>query len=182
MRRFVLASWLLAGPALCPAEPAAEVGNWFGDPFFQVSNTLPGCPQPAGPFTTEAEKRVQAHHRAERGTTCWLAGQCARPNSFAYDQDIAQAFKGALAKDSATFANTSLWVTVQGRTVFIEGCVRDEAIAPALEAYARAIPDVQQAIALLYSGQSTRLPYKPMPPSSLPGAANHSGPTGPPRP
>jgi len=31
---------------------------------------------------------VQAHRRAEKGTTCWLAHECERPNAYAYDPDI----------------------------------------------------------------------------------------------
>ena len=159
MRLVVLVPWILAWPALCLAQAAPERQNWFGDPFFQISSALPDCPTPAGPFITEAEKRVQTHHRAERGTSCWQAGQCTRPNSYAYDQDIAQAFRAALQRENE-FADTTLWVTVQGRVVYIEGCARDDRIALALEVFARAIPDVQQAMALLYSPESPRPPYK----------------------
>ena len=84
----------LWAPAVWAQSPT-ERRNWFDDPFFQVTTRVPGCPVPAGPFLTEAEERVQSHGRAERGTTCWLAGKCEQPNSYAYDKDIAQAVQQA---------------------------------------------------------------------------------------
>ena len=128
---------------------AQELRNWFDDPFAQVSNAIPHCPTPLGPLITEAERREQSHHRAEKGTTCWLAHQCDKPSYFAYDAQIAEQLKAALAK-SALLADTTLWVTVQGRVVFIEGCVRREAVAGKLESLAHGIPYVQQAIANVY--------------------------------
>lgn len=149
----------LAAAAPCAAQDVAQQKNHFNDPFFQIAAAIPQCPVPAGPFITEAERQVQAHHRAERGTTCWLAGACDRPNSYAYDQDIAKALQTALAAGNP-FAASSLWVTVQGRTVFIEGCVPGPGVAQALEAFVRAVPNVQQAIALVYADLSARPPYK----------------------
>jgi len=150
----------LAWPVPGPAQPAPERRNWFDDPFFQMTSAIADCPEPTGPRITEDERRVQSHHRAEKGTTCWLAGQCERPNFYAYDADIAQAFKKAL-QASNPFARTTLWVTVQGRVVYLEGCVPDEAMEPALEAYTRAIPGVQQAIAAVFvPGRVPRPPYR----------------------
>jgi hypothetical protein len=102
---------------------------------------------------------VAAHRRAEKGTTCWLARQCDRPNSFAYDEDIATAFKAAL-KGHDEFAGTSLWVTVQGRVVYIEGCVARPSQEAELEAFSRSIPYVQQALAIVRSDASERPPYR----------------------
>jgi hypothetical protein len=150
---------LLALAAACPAWAAEELRNWFDDPFFQISAALPDCPLPAGPFITESDRHIQAHHRAERGTTCWLAKQCDRPNSYAYDADIAAAFQAA-ARERNPFAQTTLWVTVQGRVVYIEGCVARESQAVELEAFARALPYVQQAIAVVRTEPSARAPYK----------------------
>jgi hypothetical protein len=134
------------------------VRNWFDDPFFQISSAIVGCPLPAGPFVSESERRVQMHHRAERGTTCWLAGQCERPNSYAYDADIAAAFEAAMRRDNP-FADTTLWVTVQGRVVTIEGCTVREAQAAELEAFAGALPYVQRAIAIVRTNPAARPPY-----------------------
>jgi hypothetical protein len=147
----------LAPPA--PAQAPDELRNGFDDPFFRLSAEVPDCPVPLGPFITEAERRVQAHHRAERGTTCWLAGQCEQPNAYAYDHGIAQALQAAARERPALFAGTSLWVTVQGRVVYIEGCAADPGVAAALEAFARAVPGVQQALALLRIGAGAP-PYK----------------------
>ena len=56
---------------------------------------------PLGPAYTEAERRVEAHSRLERGTTCWLAGQCAEPNAYRYDAANAIAAVAALRRDPA---------------------------------------------------------------------------------
>ena len=142
-----------------PALADDELRNWFDDPFFQITAAVPDCPLPAGPFIDESEKRVQAHHRAERGTTCWLAKECDRQNSYLYDADIASALQAAL-RERKPFANTSLWVTVQGRVVYIEGCIAQEAQVTEIEAFARAVPYVQQAMAIVRSGPSGRVPYR----------------------
>ncbi|MET0519056.1 MAG: BON domain-containing protein [Burkholderiaceae bacterium] len=158
MRRRRPALLLLAALAL-PARAEERLRNWFDDPFFPIAAALPDCPEPAGPRTSEAEKRQQTHHRAERGTSCWLAGQCARPNSYAYDADIAQALKAALAR-RGPITEASLWVTVQGRIVFLEGCARRPALGSELEALARALPDVQQVIVDVYPGPPARPGYR----------------------
>lgn len=157
-RRGPLLAAIAAAMLHGPARPAEELRNWFDDPFFQVSAAIADCPLPAGPFVTEAERRVQSHHRAERGTTCWLAGQCARPTDYAYDADIATAFRAAWAAHPPV-AGTTLWVTVQGRIVFIEGCATQASAAAALEAFARSLPDVRQAIASLRTRPGQRPPY-----------------------
>ena len=153
---------MLCTGLLCPAgaEPVTDdLRNWFDDPFFRISAGVRDCPVPAGPFVSESDRRVQAHRRAEKGTTCWLAHECDRPNAYAYDQDIAAAFKAALRNDDR-FAATSLWVTVQGRVVYIEGCVAHAAQEAELEAFARSLPHVQQALAIVRSDASARPPYR----------------------
>ena len=149
----------LAWPVPGSLQPVPERRNWFNDPFFQISNALPDCPVPVGPLITEDERRVQSHHRAEKGTTCWLAGQCERPNFYAHDADIAAAIKAALTA-SNPYTRTTLWVTVQGRVVYIEGCVPDPATAPALESFVRVVPGVQQAIAAVFVRGEAPPPYR----------------------
>lgn len=144
----------LLGPAA-----ADDLQNWFNDPFFQVTSGVRDCPVPAGPFVSESDRRVQAHRRAEKGTTCWLARECDRPNAYAYDEDIAASLKTALRNDKR-FAATSLWVTVQGRIVYIEGCVVRASQEAELEAFARSLPHVQQALAIVRSDASARPPYR----------------------
>jgi hypothetical protein len=151
----------VSGPA--QGEDAQQRRNWFDDPFFQIADALPACPLPRGPFITEAERRVQAHHRAEKGTSCWLAGRCERANFHAYDQDIAAALRAALPQQSALLKDSSLWVTVQGRVVYLEGCVPEAARAAALESWARSLPQVQSAIALVLSDPRLAPPYPTAP-------------------
>ncbi len=161
--RIALFFCIFVVPIRSDAESGSELRNWFNDPFFQISNAIAGCPVPAGPFVTAAERNAQSHHRAERGTSCWLAGKCKKPNAYAYDREIAQNFRAALRKRNP-FKNSTLWVTVQGRLVFIEGCVRDEKIEHDLETFARAIPYVQQAAAFLYKDLSSSPPYRRLAP------------------
>lgn len=78
---------LLPGAMPSLAQNAAERRNWFNDPFFQITSQAVRCPVPAGSYLTAAEQR------AERGTSCWLAGKCARSSAYAYDQDIARALQ-----------------------------------------------------------------------------------------
>ena len=157
--RAAVCALALAGS--CAAAPTDEVlQNWFDDPFFQVSSDIADCPLPAGPYMTEAERRVQTHHRAEKGTTCWLSGACDRPNVYAYDADIARALRDAAAR-SQPFTGTTLWVTVQGRVVYLEGCVASDAAVAPLEAFARQVPQVQQAVAIVRAPYRLRAPAPP---------------------
>lgn len=138
-----------------------ELRNWFDDPFFVITAALPGCPEPAGPRVTDAERLTQSHRRAEKGTTCWLAKdkECQRANAFSYDQDIAAEILAAVNAEKP-FLNTSLWVTVQGRVVYVEGCVPQESQAAEIEAFIRRLPHVQQVIAAVTANPKDRPPYK----------------------
>lgn len=160
MKSLLLATLLLAGAVDEPLQPL----NRFGDPFEALSADLTGCPEPLGPRLTAAEARVQAHHRAERGTTCWLKGECREPNAYRYDAGIAAALHERLAA-APELHPSSLWLTVQGRVVYLEGCVARAEQGPALEAVARAVPDVQQALAIVAVGTAGRMPYRALPPT-----------------
>ena len=72
---------------------------------------------------------------------------------------IRDRFKAALRNNNA-FAATTLWVTVQGRVVYIEGCVTRASQEAELEAFARSLPHVQQALAIVRSDASARPPYR----------------------
>ena len=159
MQRPYAAGFALMALAVSGANADEIVRNWFDDPFFQISSSLADCPVPAGPFVSEADKRVQAHRRAEKGTTCWLAGACDRPNAYAYDRDIAEAFRKAAA-GADRWAGTTLWVTVQGRVLYIEGCALQNSSLAAVEALARSLPHVQQAIAIVRTDPTSPPPYK----------------------
>jgi len=135
--------------------------NRFDDPFEILSTDIVGCPEPRGPRITAAEARVQAHHRAERGTSCWLAGQCSEPDAYRFDAGIAAALRERF-KDAPALRPSSLWMTVQGRIVYLEGCVASAAQGPQLEAVARGAPDVLQAVALVRVGPGGAVPYRRM--------------------
>ena len=49
---------------------------------------------------------------------------------------------------------------MQGRVVYIEGCVADPSAEAALEAFARGLPKVLQALAIVRSRPGQALPYK----------------------
>lgn len=156
---------VLAGAAGPPglAQDCGALRNWFDDPFFQVSSEVAGCPVPLGPLATEAERRLQSHHRAEKGTSCWLAGRCERPNYYEYDRDIAARFQAAARERPRLWAGSTVWVTVQGRVVFMEGCASRPGTAAELETFARTLPQVQQAFAMLRTDAQATPPYKVSP-------------------
>jgi len=142
----VLVGAVLASPlAAQPTEPLQM--NPFGDPFVQVTAGKP-CPAPLGPAYTEAQRRVEAHSRVERGTTCWLAGKCAEPNAYRYDAANAIAASAALQRD-LTLASSAIWLTAQRRFIYLEGCVADQAQALKIEAIVKALPDVERVIPAL---------------------------------
>lgn len=154
---------LLLVVAICLSSSAVRAAederNWFEDPFFQVSSAVASCPTPSGPFVTEREKQAQSHRRAEKGTTCWLAGRCERPSSYHYDRDIAVALQAMLNRSSA-IADTSLWVTVQGRVVYLEGCAQRASNVSDIEALMRSAPYVEQVISIVRVGTSAAMPYR----------------------
>ena len=150
---------LLVPAAASAAQDTEPTRNGFDDPFFQIAAAVPDCPPPAGPFVSEAEHRAEAHHRVEKGTSCWLAGECERPNAYAYDRDIAEAFRKAVAGPDR-LPGTTLWVTVQGRVLYIEGCALQNSSVAAVEALARSLPHVQQAIAIVRTDPTSPPPYK----------------------
>lgn len=159
-RALLLTVGLLAASAVAAAPPNPERRNVYGDPFFALVADDPGCPLPAGPFITAAEQRAEAHHRAEKGTSCWLAGRCATPNADAGDVALGAAVQAALAAQAPRWAGASLWVTVQAAVVVVEGCTDDPALPPALEAAAVAVPGVQRAIAILRTERDAPPPYR----------------------
>jgi hypothetical protein len=152
-----LLPWLL-GATVAHAQGAPEKQNWFGDPFFQVSSGLSACPVPEGPLLTREEAREAEHWRAERGTSCYLHGQCREPNAYLYDKGLAKPVAKALAAVPGVQAD-SVWVTIQRRWVFLQGCVRTKAQAGALQRAAQAVPDVDAVVPQLLVGAKGRPPY-----------------------
>jgi len=158
------ASAPVMGSASSASAADVQRKNWYNDPFFALSGAIRACPQPLGPLMTQAEAQDDAHYRVERGTTCWLAHKCSKPNSYLYDTDIAAAIRQRLQGD-AMFAGTSVWITVQRRFVYAEGCVPAGFDNAALERKLAAIPDVEQVFVHLTSDPRGAPPYKTLSPA-----------------
>lgn len=127
---------------------AAGEANYFNDPFLQVTGGIADCP-PQHPMTfSPAELQGEAHSRAERGTRCYLSGQCRLPSSYDYDKEIIPRVRKAIVGDGR-FADTSIWVEGQRRWVWLKGCVRTQAQAAALAKLVRSIDDVERVIDML---------------------------------
>jgi hypothetical protein len=149
---------------LSPAAQAddAALENRFNDPFMQVRSALADCPEPVGPRVTADEAKREGHARVERGTSCWLAGQCEKPNAYLYDAGIASSVAARFG-DAAPFARSSLWITVQRRFVWVQGCVADDYADGALETFLAGIPDAERLIVEVMRGTLPRPPYAVMP-------------------
>jgi hypothetical protein len=154
-----------AAHAQTASDAQAPRKNWYNDPFFALSSAVSACPVPLGPFMTKAQADDDAHYRVERGTTCWLAHECSKPNSYLYDADIAAAIRERFQGD-ASLANTSLWITVQRRFVYAEGCVSASFDQAALQRRLEAIPDVEQVFVRVRVDLRGASPYKTLAPSN----------------
>ncbi|HFT8004749.1 TPA: BON domain-containing protein [Burkholderia cenocepacia] len=141
------------------ADTADARRNWYNDPFVALSQDVAECPLPLGPWMTRAEMTDDAHYRAERGTTCWLAHRCTKPNSYMYDASIADAAKAHFV-GSDRLRGTSLWITVQRRFIYVEGCADTSVDRQALQREFEAIPDVEQVFIRITDDPRKRLPYK----------------------
>jgi len=159
LRPALMAVLLLAAQAGMAQEAGGPLKqNWFDDPFFQVSAGLPACPMPEGPFYTAEERRVQTHSRLERGTSCWLAGKCTDSNAYRYDKPLAPKVQAALAAVPGV-RRASVWVVIQRRWVYLQGCVPSRSMAAALDRAARSVPDVEVVLPELMVGTNGHPPY-----------------------
>ena len=141
------------------AAAPGERRNWYNDPFFTLSHAIADCPVPLGPMMTHAQMEDDAHYRVERGTTCWLAHKCTKPNSYMYDADIASAIHARFVNPHA-FDGTSVWITVQRRFVYAEGCAPASFDRHALQQQLEAIPDVEQVFMRIAASTHGPMPYK----------------------
>jgi hypothetical protein len=123
-----------------PVE-ADEPRTYQLDPFTQVTAAYAGCPETKAPVLTEQEMRVSAHERAERGTSCCLAGTCECGGAYKRDPEINERVATAIKAD-ARFANTSVWVTTTRKFVTLQGCMRSAAQKKALEVLVKRQSDV----------------------------------------
>jgi hypothetical protein len=131
--------------------------NPFDDPFVPATAGR-ACPAPLGPAYTDAQIRAEAHYRAERGTSCWLAGECSEPSAYRYDARLAREAVAALRADAA-LADSAIWVVAERRFITLQGCVADAAQAARAEALVRAIADVEIVLPqLALPGEAPRYP------------------------
>jgi osmotically-inducible protein OsmY len=108
---------------------------------------------PAGPSYSDAEVKAEAHARAQRGVSCYMAGRCRLSNAYLYDREIIPRVVKAIHADGR-FERTSIWVFGQRRWVWLQGCVNSQADVAALEQLIRNIDDVEAVINELSVGVS----------------------------
>lgn len=126
-----------------PAAAGAEANNPYNDPPpMQATHDILQCPVPRPQTLTPEEARREAHQRVERGTSCWLAGQCEAGGDYKHDGDINARVAAAIERDRR-FANTSLWVETLRKFVTIKGCLADAKQGSELEAMVKAIAGVK---------------------------------------
>jgi hypothetical protein len=141
-----------------PAARADDLKNWYDDPYFQVRDAVAACPTPRGPLMTADEMRRSAHARTERGTRCWLEGQCAKANAYLYDAAIADEVRRRFAS-SRQLRQASLWVTVQRRFVYVEGCAADTDAEKRVRQLLRGVPDVEEVVVNVARDTRAPAPY-----------------------
>ena len=141
--RLHAAAALVAAIGTAIGSPAlAQQGRTYQlDPFTQATSGYPGCPEAKPPILTEQEMRVSAHERAERGTSCCLAGTCECGGAYKRDPEINERVAAAI-RASAQLANTSVWVTTTRKFVTLSGCVRSKAQKTTLERLVKRQSDV----------------------------------------
>ena len=137
-RTAVLAVAMLALAAYASAEDSR---TYQLDPFAQATGGYPGCPEGKPPVLTEQEMRITAHERAERGTSCCLAGTCECGGAYKHDPEINERVAKAV-RDDGRFRDTSVWVTTMRKFVTLQGCVRSRTQKSALERLVKHQPDV----------------------------------------
>jgi len=148
-----LALWV----SLVSAQEARR--NAFDDPFVVVTQGLAACPVAEAPLLSEEQVRAEAHDRAQRGTSCWLAGRCRLHNAYLYDKEIIPRVVKAVKADGR-YGDTSVWALGQRRWVWLKGCVAKAEQRSALETLVRQIDDVEGVVNELMVGTTGAPPYK----------------------
>jgi hypothetical protein len=141
--------------ASAAARPPGERRNWYDTPFDQAVAGAPACPRPEGPMLTEAEMRLQAHGRIERGTSCWLAKKCDDSNVYRRDPEIQQRVLQAIRSENG-LARSSVWITTERRYVTLQGCVEAAHVRERLLRRVRALEGVEQVFDQLIVGTRAR--------------------------
>ena len=138
---FLRALAVLLGATLASAGEAQQARNYQLDPFGQATAGYAGCPAAQAPLLSEQEMRAQAHSRAERGTSCCLAGTCECGGAYKRDPEINERVI-RVVRDDRRFRDTSVWVTTTRKFVTLQGCARSPAQKRALERLVKQQPDV----------------------------------------
>ena len=137
--------------------------NAFDDPFLSVTHGLASCPVAEGPLLTEDQVRAEAHDRAQRGTSCWLAGRCRLHKAYLYDKEIIPRVVKAVKADGR-YGDTTVWALGQRRWVWLKGCVSRPEQRDELEALVRHLDDVEGVVNELMVGTTAAPPYKTVAP------------------
>ena|SRR5437867_288379 len=138
------------------AADAQGARSYQLDPFAQATVGDASCAPVSPPLLDEQEMRAQAHSRAERGTSCCLAGTCECGGAYKRDPEINDRVVKAIVGD-ARFRDTSVWVTTTRKFVTLRGCVRNAAQRRALERLVKSIPGV----ALVWNETTLSKPRRP---------------------
>ena len=129
--------------------------SYLLDPFAQATSGYPGCPAVTPPILDEQQMRSQAHSRAERGTSCCLAGTCECGGPYKHDAEINDRVVEAIRADKR-FRDTAVWVTTTRGFVSLQGCVRSLAQKNELGRVVKR----QVGVALVWNDVTTKQPRK----------------------
>jgi len=147
----------LAVAILCHAlhVDAQTSQTYLLDPFAQATSGDEKCPAAKPPVLDEQQMRSQAHSRAERGTSCCLAGTCECGGPYKHDSEINDRVIEAIRADGR-FRDTAVWVTTTRGFVSLQGCVRSPAQKSALGRMVKR----QAGVALVWNELATKRPGK----------------------
>ena len=160
-RRWIVRAFFAGALAASATSSIAEeiLKNWFDDPYFQVRDGIANCPVPLGPYTNHDQMLHETHYRSERGLRCYLEKKCSKPSSYMYDADIAAAVRSRF-ESSTKLKHASLWVTVQRRFVWIDGCVRSMSDRREIDKLVHGVPDMELLIVNVMRPGEATVPYR----------------------
>ena len=125
--------------------------SYLLDPFAQATSGDERCTAAKPPMLDEQQMRSQAHSRAERGTSCCLAGTCECGGPYKHDAEINDRVVEAIRTDKR-FLDTAVWVTTTRGFVSLRGCVRNPAQKNALAQVVKR----QAGVALVWNEVTTK--------------------------
>ncbi|CAM2152094.1 BON domain-containing protein [Pararobbsia alpina] len=133
-----------------PARADEVRTNHGDDPFLSVSKGIASCPVPLGPMQTDKEWLANSHNRIEHGNNCWSEGRCRLMNAYYYDKDIADTVQRRLryvdTLDLHWKERTTLWLMIQSRVIYVQGCVAPDFDKKKFLAVLRQTADVDEVV------------------------------------